>query len=90
MTNDDDGHSEALDEEFDDDEGVVGDEDDEEVDTDDDEIDPSVQASDATMVNEALVDLDYSDRVPSLTTSETRLGRFSVAKVSLLTFSLVM
>lgn len=88
VNHDNDGDFGASDEELDDDEGLVGDEDDGEFEADDDdEIDPSVQASDAMMVDEALVDLDYTDRVPSLTTSEAKLGRFSVAKVSLLTYS---
>lgn len=43
----------------------------------------SVQASNTRMVDEALTYLDYSDRVPSLTTSDAQLGRFTVAKASI-------
>lgn len=49
--------------------------------------DSSAQASDARMVDEALADLDYSDRVPSLTEANAKLGRFSIAKARIHLYS---
>jgi len=49
-------------------------------DEDKDEIDPAVQASDDTVVDEVAVEADH-DGLPPLTRAEVNLGRFAITKV---------
>lgn len=51
----------------------MGDEEDP-ADDSDDEVDPTVEESDAAMVDEAVADLEYSDRVPQLSLADYKLG----------------
>lgn len=61
----------------------MGDEEDP-ADDSDDEVDLTVEESDAAMVDEAVADLEYSDRVPQLSLADSKLGQFSIAKASTL------
>jgi len=48
---------------------------------DDDNIDPSVQSSDAAMVDEVAADADADESLPQLTQQQINLGQFSLSKV---------
>jgi len=63
-------------------------EDEEPEEEDADEIDASVEASDAAIVDEVAAEVNADDSLPTLTRAEINLGRFSLSKVcgSLLPF----
>ena len=66
----------ALEDETSEDQEKIADAEDE----DKDEIDPAVQASDDTVVDEVAVEADH-DGLPPLTRAEVNLGRFAITKV---------
>jgi len=47
-----------------------------------DEIDPSVEASDADIVAQVVLEADEQDNMPKLTHAEINLGHFAVTRVS--------
>jgi hypothetical protein len=51
---------------------------------DNDEIEPSVENSDAAIVDEVVAETNEEPDIPALSAAEENLGRFAVTKVSLL------